>query len=454
MNIKSFLLTKILLSFTLSICFLGFVSKVYADPAIPMYHLIQTELSDSSITFTINFTPDQTKAFQIFESIDTNNNKYLDDQELNTYSINYSDRFLVTLNDQKLKNHVNKVEATTRDEPSFVNNPDSSFYNLIVLTLSTTIPKVDNVENLQMEDKNSFDGTDSYGYLPPLTLEDISITCVNSISSNVIDIKFTTNELSKTTNCDSKPFVKEIKNSVNKTNSNYLTKIANDIVSNPISIFLGLIIAFFLGLLHALQPGHAKTIILLTSNNIKARNVRILVLTTCFVHGFSDILLGFLIILFSELLKVILNVNQIVNFLGILTGIIIVLYGIYYSTNYSKQKYSVNDFDVDTKPLTSRKSILLGALSGIAPSPLAISTIVYSYVINKLYIGIIIVLFFSIGFSITILSLSFLSKFINKYIDKHFTKHKNLLTYKYIIFGILIILSGMFTIYQFSVLTL
>ena len=466
-----------------------FINKVYADPSIPMYHLTQPEINNNKIIFTVNFSPDPIKALKIFSSIDSNNDDIIQDSELKTWSEKYAEGFKVKLNNVDQKVLLNGQQITSPTKAQFVDNPDSSLYTLIILTLTVDIYPNTILNEVDVENKNSIDGTDNYGYMPVVNEDDIAIVCQPMPQDNKMIFKYSKFDLSYQFTCDSKGGSVSTVNTTQapKKIENNLLNIAKNIFTNPISFLIAMLLSIFFGMQHALLPGHAKTLVFVMSTDTKNKNHFYLAAATAISHGLSDILLGFLIIFITDKLKGGINESGLITGINIFTSLIVIGIGISYIYKGIKSKshmhqhlnnvphshdgifHTHNEFNGNQQTnivsanhdhLNSnsksmhpsiRKSVLIGIVSGLAPSITAISVLVYTYVINQLIAGILIIIFYSIGFSLVMLLIAFGVKFSKKILNNKLSKvlsSPKFITAEMIIGGIILMGAGIIAIFQ------
>jgi ABC-type nickel/cobalt efflux system permease component RcnA len=194
------------------------------------------------------------------------------------------------------------------------------------------------------------------------------------------------------------------------------------------------ITAFILGMLHALEPGHGKSVvaayILGTKANIK--DAFLLGVTITLSHTIVIFLLGFLSIYLLETL----NVNVVHDIMSIIGGIILIAVGVWIVRHY----FHPHEHEVDTK----KGVIALGLSAGLVPCPAALAVLLLSISSGKLIDGLMYVAVFSVGLAVSLtgLAIAFVEskELIKKYIvSKELSKLP-------LISGSIIILIGFYTI--------
>ncbi|XRO77825.1 sulfite exporter TauE/SafE family protein [Methanocaldococcus sp. 10A] len=198
--------------------------------------------------------------------------------------------------------------------------------------------------------------------------------------------------------------------------------------------FLYAITAFILGMLHALEPGHGKSVlaayILGTKTGIK--DAILLGMTITISHTAVIFLLGIL----SLYLLTNLNVELVHDMMSVLGGVILIAVGIWIIKSYIYP----HEHKIDAK----KGIIAIGLSAGLVPCPAALAVLLFSISSGNLFDGLIYVAIFSIGLaiSLTTLAVAFVEskELIKKYIG---SKKVSKLP---IISGGIIILIGLYTL--------
>ena len=192
--------------------------------------------------------------------------------------------------------------------------------------------------------------------------------------------------------------------------------------------------AFMLGFMHALEPGHGKSVmaayILGTGANL--RDALLLGLTVVISHTSVVFALGIL----SIYLVGALSSEMTHDIMSVIGGGILIAVGIWILKNY----FRPHEHKIDTK-----KGVLaIGLSAGLVPCPAALAVLLFSITSGNLYDGLVYVFIFSLGLALSISLLSALfvrgKQFIEKYVQ---SKNINKLP---LISGIVIVLIGIYTI--------
>ena len=202
---------------------------------------------------------------------------------------------------------------------------------------------------------------------------------------------------------------------------------------------LFIISAFVLGALHALEPGHGKSVMaaFVMGTDAELKDASLLGLTVVFSHVIVVLLLGIASIFLIEAL----NVDATHELMSLIGGIILVGVGLWIVRKYYHPHHH-HEHSIDTK----KGVVAIGLSTGLIPCPAALAVLLFSIANNQLYNGLVYVLIFSAGLaiSITILSALFVKGrgFIQRYMSNTTINKIPLLS------GTIIIAIGLFTLSQ------
>lgn len=199
------------------------------------------------------------------------------------------------------------------------------------------------------------------------------------------------------------------------TSSNTLQIIENKIKENinkneglPF-VFL-VLLAFALGFMHSLTPGHGKSMIAsyLVGDKATVKDAFILSFSTAITHVLDVFIIMILFIFLIE--KTALGV--ITNYLVSVSAVLFFLFSI---NGFSKaiKEFKHKKFHQHHKSHShaqnqkhSHKPILLGIITGLAPCPMAWALFLLAISLNRIYLGLFMLTAFSLGIILTILLLS------------------------------------------------
>ena len=202
---------------------------------------------------------------------------------------------------------------------------------------------------------------------------------------------------------------------------------------------LFVISAFVLGAMHALEPGHGKSVMaaFVMGTDAELKDASLLGLTVVFSHVIVVILLG----IASIFLIRALNVDATHNVMSLIGGVILMGVGFWIVRKYYHPHHH-HEHNIDTK----KGVIAIGLSTGLIPCPAALAVLLFSIGNNQLYNGLTYVLIFSAGLaiSITLLSVLFVKGrgFIQSYMSNTTINKIPLLS------GAIIIIIGLFTLLQ------
>lgn len=184
------------------------------------------------------------------------------------------------------------------------------------------------------------------------------------------------------------------------------------IPEGPLPFIAALLLAFVLGALHALSPGHGKTIVgaYLVGSRGTAKHALFLGLTTTITHTAGVFLFG-LIVLFAS--RFILP-EQLYPWLGVLSGLLVVSIGFSllrgrinqlrqppsddptapgYHVHFGGQGHS----HLPNENVTWHNLLALGVSGGLLPCPSALVLLLSAVALQKVGLGLLLIVIFSLG---------------------------------------------------------
>ena len=197
---------------------------------------------------------------------------------------------------------------------------------------------------------------------------------------------------------------------------------------------LWILTAFTLGFMHALEPGHGKSVMAayIMGTGAGLKDALLLGLTVVVSHTSIVFALGIL----SIYLVGTMSSEMTHDIMSVVGGGILIAVGIWILKNY----FHPHEHKIDTK-----KGVLaVGLSAGLVPCPAALAVLLFSITSGNLYDGLVYVFIFSLGLALSISLLSALfvrgKQFIEKYVQ---SKDINKLP---LISGVIILLIGIYTI--------
>ena len=170
---------------------------------------------------------------------------------------------------------------------------------------------------------------------------------------------------------------------------------------SPSLILLGMLIAFSLGALHALSPGHGKTVVasFLVGARGTARHALFLGAVVTFTHTIGVFLLGLVVLFLSDYIVP----ERLYPWIGFVSGAMILAVGV----NLFRRRFSVFAHDHDHGPnghsheipeqVTLRNLLALGFSGGIVPCPSALVVLLSAIAVHRVGAGLLFIVAFSLG---------------------------------------------------------
>jgi nickel/cobalt exporter len=190
-------------------------------------------------------------------------------------------------------------------------------------------------------------------------------------------------------------------------------------------------IAAGLGALHALEPGHGKTIVAayLVGSKGTARHALLLGMIVTLSHTAGVYLLG-AITLYAQ--KYILP-DRIYPFLGVLSGILIAGMGCYlflqrsvggeFAHTHSHEMSVVGEAPKEGTPLqpgrvSARQLIVLGITGGIVPCPAALVVLLSAVAVHRTGFGLFLIIAFSIGLAAVLIAMGLVAVYAGRMMSR------------------------------------
>jgi ABC-type nickel/cobalt efflux system permease component RcnA len=175
-------------------------------------------------------------------------------------------------------------------------------------------------------------------------------------------------------------------------------------------ILVGILIAFSLGALHALSPGHGKTIVAayLVGNRGSARHALLLGAIVTFTHTVGVFVLGLVTLFLSRYVVP----ERLYPVLGFLSGVLIVAIGV----NLFRQRFQwlAHDHAEGHRhglplDLGIRSLVGLGVSGGIIPCPSALVVLLSAIALHRIGTGMVFILAFSFGLASVLIAIGILA---------------------------------------------
>lgn len=252
------------------------------------------------------------------------------------------------------------------------------------------------------------------------------------------------------------------------------------LITQDVSI-LAVLTALVLGALHALEPGHGKSVAAayLVGTRATPRHAVLLGLTVTITHTFTIFVMGFVTLFLSNYIVP----EKLFPYLGLISAGLVIAMGIQMIVNAIRSRRAVapdaaadhaHDMDPNTGKLAhahggkththvppskmnARNVITVGVSGGLVPCPAALIVLLSSIALGRVAFGILLVLIFSIGLAVvlTIVSLIVLysKKMVNrsgmlKTLGSRLPSSKTMTTVLPMMSGVLVIGAGALLLYN------
>lgn len=210
----------------------------------------------------------------------------------------------------------------------------------------------------------------------------------------------------------------------------------------PAIALVGLLIAFGLGAVHAMSPGHGKTVVgaYLVGSKGTAKHAAFLGLTVTITHTLGVFALGLITLFASHYILP----ERLMPFLNFVSGLIVFFIGVtlfkerllktlgYKTDDHHEHHYHENENEnalVHThdghthshQPLDSvtwRNLLALGISGGLLPCPSALVLMLSAISLNRVGYGLILTLAFSIGLAATLMFVGLIFLYLGKLLDR------------------------------------
>jgi ABC-type nickel/cobalt efflux system permease component RcnA len=171
-------------------------------------------------------------------------------------------------------------------------------------------------------------------------------------------------------------------------------------------VLAGMAVAFGLGAVHALSPGHGKTIVAayLVGSRGTARHAALLGLTVTFTHTATVFLLGLGTLFLSRFVMP----EKIYPLLGTVSGLAIVWVGatLFVQRLRAVRKPRAHHTHAMPEGEVSMASLMaLGASGGLVPCPSALVLLLSSVALGRIGLGLLLLVAFSVGLAVVLMAI-------------------------------------------------
>ena len=200
------------------------------------------------------------------------------------------------------------------------------------------------------------------------------------------------------------------------------------------SFAIALIAAFFWGAMHAMSPGHGKTIVgaYLMGSKVTAQHALFLGLTTTLTHTIGVFILGLATLFASQFILP----ERVLPWLSILSGFMVLVIGLnlFISRLRNSEHHHHHDGEhhhhehehehhhhhhlPSNTPVTWRNLLALGISGGLVPCPSALVLLLSAIAIGRVGFGLSLVLAFSLGLAFVLTALGLLLIYAKQRFEK------------------------------------
>ena len=181
-------------------------------------------------------------------------------------------------------------------------------------------------------------------------------------------------------------------------------------------VLIGLGIAFVLGTLHAMSPGHGKTLVAayLVGNRGTARHAMFLGAVVTFTHTVGVFLLGIITLFASSYIVP----EKLYPWMGLISGLMIVVIGFNLFrgrlSRYEHEQHGHHHHGPEghtheiPESITLRSLLALGVSGGIVPCPSALVVLLSAIALHRVELGLLLLVAFSVGLASTLVGIGVL----------------------------------------------
>ena len=171
----------------------------------------------------------------------------------------------------------------------------------------------------------------------------------------------------------------------------------------PAIVLIGSILAFILGAVHSVAPGHGKSImaVLALAENGRRREIYRLGVTMGATHTLGVFILGGFFIFSSNLVP-----QRTIPILGIISGTLIIAIGAFYLTKFIKHAQEhrhEHEHHHHDEAVSGGRIALLGVVGGMVPTPTALTVLLGTAALGSAWYGILLVASYGVGMTLVLI---------------------------------------------------
>ena len=207
-------------------------------------------------------------------------------------------------------------------------------------------------------------------------------------------------------------YPQQVQNYIFDPNNRELSLVKGSIWQQTGTLLVAIALSFLWGGMHAMSPGHGKTIVgaYLVGSRATAQHAVFLGLTTTITHTLAVFALGLITLFASHFIVP----QQLYPWLSCLSGLMVVAIGLNlfisrlrttqlhhrahsHHTHHGSSSHSHLPPTTDEAPLSWRSLLTLGVSGGIVPCPSALVVLLSAVALGRVGFGLVMVLAFSLG---------------------------------------------------------
>lgn len=453
----------------------GVPKGVYAHNIPTVMHSITLEYTERNINFSLNYNYDPIIVHRFLPTIDKDNNREISVEEKEAIGKQYLEQVKVIISDQEQQLRTTSIDLPQYSEMLIANNG---------LTIKGTIDRAmrcNETAKVKVTDSNVFlsvqDDIYSFTHINKDCLSVSQINTVANTSSVVVSSSAQSGSVLGSSNDNSW---------LNFTKQMSVTNIQS-MIQDPnqgLMIFMiSIALAVIVGGLHALTPGHGKTLVAayLVGQHGTVKDALVLGMVTTLTHTLSIYVLGFLSLFATKYFLP----EKIIPALELLSAVSIFGIGVWLIANRYKEfknkrkrvEAQISDHDEhphdhqhdhnhqhtaglhshggvehthDLSDLKGRKVTLaslisLGFSGGIVPCTDALAIMILAISLQQIVFGMILILFFSIGLAGVLIAIGIILVTSKTFFDR-FDRHNSFSRYAPLISAFMITALGVFLI--------
>ncbi len=367
-------------------------------------HHVRLEYFEDKILYSIKYTYDPVIVHRFLPTFDTNSDRNISKEEQETWIKKYISRVSVKLNGE-----LQELKQSNYTFPLYSDFINSTGNVVVNGEIAADLSCSDRV-NIEVHDGNAFlspqDDVYNYAHLGNDCVRAAGIESheqsSNAVVGDVNGLQVNTGDQKQPGVVGSIQGIKNILTNPNPGNTVYA---------------LALGIAVLVGALHALTPGHGKTLVAayLVGQKGTVKDALILAGVTTLTHTLSIYILGFMALFatqyfYPEKIIPVLEAISALSIFGIGIWLLVRRYGEFKKSKELNEDgdevvhshdggipHSHGLADLKGKRLTLASLVSLGFSGGIVPCVDALAIMILSISLNQIVFGMILILFFSLG---------------------------------------------------------